>query len=73
MNKMKSKSKATQEKLKAKSKKKLNAKKHLMAAMHLKTGMDAAFALESQEDQEAQMKAMRARITNHDEKVEFDR
>ena len=35
--------------------------------------MDAAFALESQEDQEAQMDAMRARIDSHEEQLEVDR
>ena len=35
--------------------------------------MDAAFALESQADQEAQMDAMRARIDNHEEQLNFDR
>lgn len=73
MNKAKEKSNQAKAKLDSKKKRKKLAKAHLMAAMHIKTGMDAAFALESQEEQEAQMKRMREQIENHDEKVEFDR
>lgn len=60
-------------KIAEKAARKRRAKKHLLSVMHLKSGMDAAFALESQEDQEAQMQAMRDRIEDYDAKVEFEK
>merc|ERR1711871_1697076 len=60
-------------KLAEKAARKRRVKKHLLSVMRLKAGMDAAFALESQEEQEAQLQAMRDRIDDFEAKVEFDK